>query len=282
MKITALVENCAPKHLEAEHGLSLFIEYRRRRYLLDTGANGAFLRNALKLGVALENVDAVIISHNHYDHVGGLDDFFSVNPKAKVFIRKEARDGRYYAQDGDSARYIGQREGIFKEYPDRFQFVEGKVLLDPGVWLVPDGEEDPRYSGHSKNLLEELDGKLVPDRYLHEQSLVMENGDALVLFNSCSHRGIANIAANTLREFPGKRITHVFGGFHMMQTGKENGTHLMNCTPEYVKSVCDRLAELGVEQIYTGHCTGLAAFEELKKHLGDRLRYFQTGDTAEL
>lgn len=282
MKITALVENCAPENLESEHGLSLYIEYRGRRYLLDTGAHGAFLRNALKLGVSLESVDTAIVSHDHYDHIGGMDDFFSVNHKAKVYIRKEAQSGQYYAEDGDSARYIGQRKGIFEEFPDRFQFVEGKVPLDPGVWLVPDGEEDPRYSGHSRNLLEELDGKLVPDRYFHEQSLVMENGDSLVLFNSCSHRGIANITANALREFPGKRVTHVFGGFHMMRTDQANGTHLMNCTPEYVKSVCDRLIELGVEQVYTGHCTGLAAFEELKKNLGDRLYYFQTGDTAEI
>ena len=84
LTITVLVENSDGEGLCGEHGLSLYIEYEGRRYLLDAGATGLFAENAAKLGLSLAEVEAAFLSHAHYDHAGGLPRFFAENAHAKV------------------------------------------------------------------------------------------------------------------------------------------------------------------------------------------------------
>ena len=74
LKITTLIENQPGQdgRLAFEHGLSLFIEFAGKRLLFDTGQTGAFADNAEKLSIDLSQLDAVILSHGHYDHSGGL------------------------------------------------------------------------------------------------------------------------------------------------------------------------------------------------------------------
>ena len=72
-KITTLVENCVyGRKLQAEHGLSLYIETQEHRLLFDTGASDLFIRNARLLHIDLQKVDYLILSHGHSDHTGGL------------------------------------------------------------------------------------------------------------------------------------------------------------------------------------------------------------------
>ena len=80
MKITVLCENVshAPE-IEAEHGLSLFVESEGRRILFDMGQTELFARNATILGVKLSQVELAVLSHGHYDHGGGLESFFREN-----------------------------------------------------------------------------------------------------------------------------------------------------------------------------------------------------------
>lgn len=78
-KITTLVENCVyGRKLQAEHGLSLYIETQEHRLLFDTGASDLFIRNARLLHIDLQKVDYLILSHGHSDHTGGLRLFFGI------------------------------------------------------------------------------------------------------------------------------------------------------------------------------------------------------------
>ncbi|MBQ1493041.1 MAG: MBL fold metallo-hydrolase, partial [Blautia sp.] len=135
MRIINLVENTeGAEHCPAEHGLCFYIETERHKLLMDTGQSELLVKNADTLGIDLSQVDTVVISHGHYDHGGGLEAFFGVNEKAKVYIQKSAR-GAFYSTGypGEEAHYIGLSEGVLSS--ERVFWLEGDMCLDEELSL---------------------------------------------------------------------------------------------------------------------------------------------------
>ena len=90
MKITCLVNNFSKnKDLMDEHGLSFFIEKDSINILFDTGLGKALFNNAKTLNIDLKNIDYVVLSHGHNDHVGALREFLEINNKARIIAHKE-------------------------------------------------------------------------------------------------------------------------------------------------------------------------------------------------
>ena len=96
MQITVLIENTSNCSLCAEHGLSVYIEYNGMNYLLDTGASDTFSKNAQELGISLADIDIAFLSHAHYDHSGGFEEFFKENSKAPVYLQGTSAENCYY------------------------------------------------------------------------------------------------------------------------------------------------------------------------------------------
>ena len=279
MKVTVLIENTAPEGsgLAFEPGLSLYIEYSGKKILLDAGISGDFAANAEKLGVDLKAVELGVLSHGHFDHSDGLRAFFPVNDKVEFLLRPGA-EGSYFSVK-PNIRFIGIHRDIWNDFRHRFRFVDGIYELGEGMWLLPDGEVDPEFTGRATDLVYKRgEDDFIPDDFRHEQSLVFETDRGLVVFNSCSHSGIVNIVRGVQKMLPGKKVFAVVGGFHMFGKNTPNG---MNCSEEYVYKVADALKELGVEEVYTGHCTGLPALELLKQRFGEGCHGLTTGQTFE-
>lgn len=273
MKITVLMENTAPEGcgLTPEHGLSLYIEHRGRKLLLDAGSSGKFADNAQALGIDLSAVEAAALSHGHYDHADGLRRFFRLNSRAKVYARPGA-DGPHFSMGKDGPYFIGIHRDICTQFRDRFEAVEGVYELTESAWLVPDLVRET--SGRSDGLLYKRgEDDFIPDDFRHEQSLVLEGEKGLVVLNSCSHGGIVNIVRGVQDQLPGKKVYAVVGGLHMAAKGQG----ALNCTPEYVCQVADALKELGVEEIHTGHCTGETALGLLRERFGPGCHALATG-----
>lgn len=108
--------------------------------------------------------------------------------------------------------------------------------------------------------------RLVPDSFQHEQTLIFETEKGLAVFSSCSHAGADNIIREVLDAFPGKKVCTLVGGFHLFRS-----------SPEDVRAFAGRLRATGVEKIYTGHCTGEAAFQILREELGEQAVQLRTG-----
>ena len=300
VKFTVLVENQEACGLEGEHGLSIYIEYERlgrsgcndslihnkKKILLDAGQSSVFLRNAAKLGCDPAAVETAVLSHAHYDHAGGFGAFFKVNQKASVYARAEGKCMDCWSI-GEKQRYIGIPEGILQEFPDQFVWVKELTEIAPGVWLVPHstkglGEIGVRTGMYRRYPVQGNPDKkytFLPDDFSHEQSLVLESEQGLVIFNSCSHGGVANIVEEVRQAFLGKTICAYVGGFHLKAPGKQEG---MNCSAEDVEQLGNTLLELGIRHIYTGHCTGTQGYEILKGVMGEVLHPLRTGMTVEL
>jgi len=133
MKVTTLVENLTYKSgLLAEHGLSFYIETESKKILFDTGQSDVFVRNAQALGIDLTEVDAVVISHGHYDHAGGLNTFLRLNQKAKVYLKRAALADKYHG----TSRYIGAAVNSSLA-SGRIVFVDDQLELDRGLFIIP-------------------------------------------------------------------------------------------------------------------------------------------------
>jgi hypothetical protein len=110
VRITTLVENTVNRpELLAEHGLSFHIQTGERQLLFDTGQSTLLLHNARKLGIGLENLDAIALSHGHYDHTGGLETVLLGSPRTRLFLHPEAPAPKFSQNPDGSVRSIGMQ-----------------------------------------------------------------------------------------------------------------------------------------------------------------------------
>lgn len=265
MQVTVLVDNAGNDSLLNEWGLSFHISYKGRAYLLDTGGSSAFLQNARQLGIDISDVEAAVLSHAHYDHAGGMGAFFSANQKAVFHVSRSAA-GNCWSGSLFSRHYIGIPDGVLEKNAGRIVREDGVRSIADGVWIVPHSSPVPERVARASRLWVRKGLRFIPDDFSHEQSLVFELPDGLVVFNSCSHAGADVIVSEVKAALPGRDILEYWGGLH-----------LFRLTAAEVNTMADRLSRAGIGCIYTGHCTGDEAFEILKSRLGDRVVRFCTG-----
>ena len=265
VKMTVLIDNVASEPLAAEWGLSILINVDHRKILLDTGASHLFAQNADLLGIDLSDVDIGVLSHAHYDHADGLDTFFQVNQNAPFLLREGSCENCYGVKDGEM-QYDGIRNGILKDHEARIQYVNGTFQIAEGIWLLPHRKADYSAIALRNELFSMRDGKLCPDDFAHEQSLVIETKQGLIVFNSCSHTGMTNILAD-IQEMLGRCDVYAYVG----------GLHLYKMTDEELDALCDEIRRSSIAHIYTVDCTGDHAFHILKAALGDRIQQFSSG-----
>ena len=275
MKITVLTENTKLKNsdLIAEHGISLFIEKNGHKILFDAGGpQESAIKNASRLGIDLRKMDAVIISHGHDDHTGGLLKFFQINDKAQVYLKKEAL-GSYYSKRPEGEKYIGMGSKIVEKYSERLNFTHKTLEISKNIFIVSSIHKEFPVPSSNGVLFEKINGKLVKDDFKHELFVVIENDGNLIVFTGCGHSGIKNIINTAKEAFPDKKIGTVIGGFHLQAGARTFET----AKKEEIEEIAEWLKSEVAGQVYTGHCTGERGFNIMKLILKDKLKKIYTG-----
>ena len=264
MRIVTLVENTAlAPELEAEHGLSLYVETGDRRLLFDMGQSAAFARNAARLGADLGAVDTAVLSHGHYDHGGGLAEFLRQNAAAPVYLSPYAFEPHLSGPERDIGLDPALRDC------GRLRFTGGETDLGDGLTLAPCAGAAPAVPVDPAGLYTRQKGQLLPEDFRHEQYLIAEEGGRRIVFSGCSHRGILNIVRWL-------RPDVVVGGFHFKHLDLQKEAHR-----RLLEDAARRLLDSGAV-FYTCHCTGEAAYRFLKDRMGDRLHALSTGSVLTL
>ena len=280
MQITTLIENDVADRradLVAKWGLSLDSKHQDRKILLDTGAKGALVRNAERLGVDLSQVDLVVLSHHHFDHGGGLPAFFAVNDHAKVYLRRPPDGKCHFRALLVVNRFVGLEDGLLDRYQDRFVYVDHFTEILPGASIFTDiVRQHELRRGKLYLYLKQPNGYL-HDSFGHELVLALRDADGLVVFTGCSHSGAANMIQTVAQRFPDDRIKGVVGGFHLAGMPTFN---TLAASKAEMMDLARTMLQLPVDACWTGHCTGQKAYAALKTVLGNRLAEIHTGTTV--
>lgn len=270
MVVTVLLENRACGVAECAHGLSLHIRAGDKSLLFDFGPDGDLLaRNAKVLDIDLGKVDLAVLSHGHDDHSGGLETFLRLNDHAPVYVHPLAFQP-HYSRRAAGLKCISPDPKLTERFPGRICPVQGTTEISPGMTLFSDIHRLGPVSGANSTLFEEQDGKLVPDRFLHEQDLLIREGEKLVLAAGCAHRGVVDILSRAV-EVAGRAPDAVFSGFHLTNSGLG-----LDEPEESVRAAADALKSFPT-RYYTGHCTGVGPFRILREVLGERVTYLGCG-----
>ncbi len=277
VRVITLIENTQGERMcLAEHGLSFYIETSKHKILADTGASDAFLENARRLEVCLEQVDTAVISYGHYDHAGGLLSFVKENPGAEIWIRRLAGE-EFYHKTGEREKYIGIAPEVMKL--SQVKAVDGDQRIDEELFLFGNITKRRLWPSGNRELKVKKEDIFLQDEFEHEQYLVIDEmpcGERKpVLFSGCAHNGILNIL-DRFRELYGRDPEAVFSGFHMRKKD------------DYAREDIETIEEIGRElsrmktRFYTGHCTGEIPFRILKRYMGEQLVYVHSGDEVSL
>lgn len=272
MRITSIIENTSNKGLPVEHGLSLYIEKEEgQKILFDMGQSDLFANNAASLSLSIADIDVAVVSHGHYDHGGGLGTFLETNNKAKVYIHKDAFLPHYSLRE-NGLRYIGLDNSLQEN--ERLVMCEDITHMCSGMILFANVQGN--CCNPTGNRLLFGPSETENDSFCHEQSLIIEENDMLVLFAGCAHRGIVNII-HKAEEVAGRAPTHVFAGMHLVKSGMTEKDE--DC---FIEVLASELLKYKDTMLYTMHCTGEEQFKKLKSLMGRQIEYLACGDYVEL
>ena len=269
MKVKILLENTsANPNFKSSHGLSIYLETAKHKILFDVGPNNYFIENALALGIDLSMVDTVVISHGHFDHGGGLKSFLKLNSSAKIYVQKNIFAKHYSNRGPDKISDIGLNSEL--ESNEQIIFVKDYLRIDEELEIFADVKNKYFMPSDNKELLQQQGQELFTDDFKHEQNLIVNSNNKIVVLSGCAHRGILNIMDKAMTIIKGEP-DYVIGGFHLYSNSRQ---------------ICEDSAK--IEQIalslknlttkfYTCHCTGIKPFKMLRAVMGEKIEYISTG-----
>jgi len=237
MKTYILVEDTAQGDFESEHGLSIYFEKDKKKFIFDLGQSNIFLKNAKKLHLDLSKVDYLTFSHGHYDHTGGLP-FFPVNNPIKIIAHPDCLFPKW-----DGKRYIGfpkDIENLLMELKDK------PTKLSDNVYFL--GQIPGERNSLGEYVKDNLRHK---DFLLDDTALTINDKGMLIIISGCAHSGIVNIVKYAKSLFSHKEIV-IIGGFHML-----------NYSDKEIKTTINALKKLSVVKVFPGHCTGKKSIDAL-------------------
>ncbi len=263
VRITVLAENTAQgEGILGEHGLAIWIEVGGRRVLFDTGQGMALRHNAEAMGLELAGADAIVLSHGHYDHVGGLECMLEEAPGASLHLHPRATEAKFSGSGEDD---VAHRVSIpFVEW-EEFVTKGRRIIVSkkahevaPGVWATG---EIPRVTDFEDTggpfFLDEAMTR--PDPLLDDQALFLPLATGLIVIFGCAHAGVVNTLLR-IEELVGEKMpTRLLLG----------GLHLLRASPQRMDETVAALGARQPERMVFCHCTGSQAVCRLGREFPD-------------
>lgn len=278
LKITVLTEDSVlyESHYLGQHGVSFLLEGAKgsdvMRILVDVGQNSQALLNNMKLmNISPAIIDAVVLTHCHYDHTQGVAKMLREIGRRDIQVIAHRDIFRLNFVTEPYLRHVGIMPGDSREEIEK---AGGSLLLtrDPvklmsGITTTGEVKRQTDFEEVGIALKTIEGGEVVDDQMLDDISVVANvNGKGLVIVTGCSHAGIVNIARHAMELTDCEKIEGIIGGLH-----------LIDASDDRIKRTSEELSKLNPEWICAGHCTGFKAQVELYLTFRERFSPLQTG-----
>jgi len=261
LRISVLCDDTAASgEFLAEHGASFLVEPDNgRRWLVDAGTTDIFLMNAARMGISLDHVDGIVVTHGHDDHTGGLAFCSRLGGTPPVYGHPYVWHKQYEVRKGEPVRILGMPY-MARRYADPlFRPVRGTSKLDEGLYFFTDVPRQPGSYAPVEGKFFNEDGT-GPCPIEDDGTLVMKTPRGLVVLFGCAHAGYVNILKAVRKEFPEELLLAVVGGLHL---GGASEAALAEAV-----AYTDAFRARGFT-FHTGHCTGGKAAARFREAFGD-------------
>lgn len=255
--------------LKGEGGLSVVVQVDDKEFLIDTGYSCLFVENAKKLGVDLNKIELVVLTHGHSDHTNGVP--FLSDGKT-IVMHPEALKKRYSVRKKEYAGFPVSEE----ELKSKHNVVLSKqpVQLSDEIFFI--GEVPMVVDFESKgNFSTTLDDEFkIEDKTEDDSGVAIKTENGLVVITGCGHRGVCNTIERAKEITGEQRVFAAFGGFHLRKLEKQK--EIIDRTIEYFKSN-------NLKHLYLGHCVTDEVIEYISSKLPEvQIHRLQTGKEFKL
>ena len=283
LKITVLTEDSVlyESHYLGQHGVSFLLEGAKgsdvMRILVDVGQNSqALLSNMKLMNISPSIIDAVVLTHCHYDHTQGVAKMLKEIGRRDIQVIAHRDIFRLNFVTEPYLRHVGIMPGDSREEIEKaggsLLLTKDPVKLMSGITTTGEVKRQTDFEQVGIALKTIEGGEVVDDQMLDDISVVANvNGKGLVIVTGCSHAGIVNIARHAMELTGCEKIEGIIGGLH-----------LVDASDVRIKRTGEELAKLNPKWICVGHCTGFKAQVELYLAFGERFSPLQTGMQFEI
>ena len=209
VKITTLSENTAGYVAIGEWGLSLLVEADGKKILMDTGKSISAVYNADHMGIDFTGINAIVLSHGHIDHTGGLLDVLRKSGGASVIAHPDILTVKYAQRGQDTFQNISmpfsRRE--LEDYGASFIFSRSPVSISEHITTTGEIEMLTDYETIDDNLFVKDDEKMLPDKLADDLALVIDTEYGLVAILGCAHCGLINTLRHA-QKITGKELIY--------------------------------------------------------------------------
>ncbi|MDY6881126.1 MAG: MBL fold metallo-hydrolase [Thermodesulfobacteriota bacterium] len=257
VKVSVIVENRAgKKDMIPEHGICFWLETGSSYVIFDTGQGGTLVHNARIMGIPLEQVESVALSHGHFDHTGGLRILLQSSRNPKVYVHPAAFHPKFACNEYGQSRSIGMPAMTEKS----LRKLAGEIIYTVGPTQITDSlfvtGEIPRITEFEDTggpfFLDH--GGTKSDLFPDDQALFFESSKGTVVLLGCAHAGVINTLLYIQQLTHGKPIHAVMGGMH-----------LLSASPKRMENTIQSLTHMNPDLVGPAHCTGKEATIELRE-----------------